>query len=152
MLSRRPTTSGAPVRIRTRQAQVSAMERVREGDKGEISRVMTQGNLGQYGMSVHLSPNEINQYSADQLYELAYGGATDYWRSPVFVPLRRSEIEFVADLIREINVVESIYNCPSCNYDRILVRQEQKGGGDESMTTMFRCTKCGHPWSNSGRG
>lgn len=153
MLARRGTTTGS-VRIRTRQAQVSAMERVIPGDKREISRIMTENDLVQHGMSVQLSENQINIFSADQLYELAYGGAIDYWRSPVFTPLRRKEIEFVGDLIREINVVESIYNCPipSCNYDRILVRQEQKGGGDESMTTMFRCTKCGHPWSNSGRG
>jgi len=151
MLARKGTTSTG-VRVRTRQAQISALERVVPGDKREISNIMTQNNLVQYGMSTRLSEQQINSFSADQLYELAYGGAVDYWRSPVFAPLRRKETEFVGDLIREINVVESIYNCPACNYDRILVRQEQKGGGDESMTTMFRCTKCGHPWSNSGRG
>lgn len=151
VLSRRGTTT-APVRIRTVQTQVSALEKAREGSKTEFTRIMTTGNLEQHGMSVRLTPQDINAFSADQLYEIAYGGTSDYWRSPVFTSLRRKESEFVADLIREINVVESIYNCPACNYDRVLVRQEQKGGGDESMTTMFRCTKCGHNWSNSGRG
>lgn len=148
VLARRGTGT-APVRVRSAQTQVSALARARKGDKTEFKRI-TQ--LGTYEMVMLPSSEEIEMYTADQLYEMSYGGSHDYWRSPVFSRLRDQEREYVSDLIREINVVESIYNCPVCNYDRILVRQEQKGGGDESMTTMFRCTKCGHPWSNSGRG
>lgn len=145
-------TGSSSVRVRTVQTQVSALVRAREGDKGEFNRIINNNTYSQYDMSVRLSKKEIDTYTADQLYEMAYGGSSDYWRSPLFSSMRDREREYVSDLIREINVVESIYKCPSCSYDRILVRQEQKGGGDESMTTMFRCTKCGHSWSNSGRG
>lgn len=151
MLSRRGTSS-TPVRVRTRQTQVSVLERAKEGDKGEISRIMSQKDLNKYDMNTLISSSDIERFTADQLYEIAYGGSIDYWRSPTFSSLRLQENNYVNDLIREINVVESIYNCPVCNYDRILVRQEQVGGGDESMTTKYRCTKCAHAWSNSGRG
>lgn len=159
-MSRRPSASTSVLSaratgtapIRSASTQIVAMNKARVGDKSEFTKIMQVGNLETYGMSVRLSPQEIQSFSADQLYELAYGGSTDYWRSPVFTSHRREEIDYVSDLTREINVVESIYSCPSCSYDRILVRQEQKGGGDESMTAMFRCAKCGHGWSDSGRG
>lgn len=150
MLGRRTTTT-APS-MRTRQTQVAAIDRVREGDKAQISRIVNAGGLERFGIIMKPTQEQINTYSADQLYEIMYGGALDYWRSPVFSTLRRKETTFVDDLIREINVVESIYNCPACNYDRISLTQEQIGGGDESMTTKYLCTKCGHRWSNSGRG
>lgn len=100
------------------------------------------------------TPDEVQKYTAGQLYELVYGGEIDYWKSPKFQEYSIQEKDFVDELIRRVNVVESIYTCPvvSCGYKRILVRQEQIGGGDESMTTKYRCVKCGHTWSNSGRG
>lgn len=145
-------STAPPTRVRTVQTQVSALMRAREGDKREFDKIIDSNAYDKHGMSVRLSKKEVGMYTADQLYEMAYGGSSDYWMSATFSGMKARERQYVSDLIREINVVESIYKCPSCSYDRILVRQEQKGGGDESMTTMFRCTKCGHAWSNSGRG
>jgi DNA-directed RNA polymerase subunit M/transcription elongation factor TFIIS len=151
ILSRRATAKPASTII-SKQTQTNALKEMEEGNKILLTEVMNQGDLLKYGMTNQLSPQIINTYSAYQLYELAYGGSIDYWKSPVFGSERSLEDEFVSDLIREVEVVESVYDCPVCRYNRILVRQEQKGSGDESMTALFRCTRCGYGWVNSGRG
>jgi len=151
MLNKRNTAAPSTVRLRVKQKQVSAMERAIKGDKNIIARILQiQENIKKYGI---INSNiDIEKYDTDQLYEMLYGGSSDYWKSSTFSEQRISENEYINNLTREINVVSSIYICPQCSYDRILVRQEQKGGGDESMTALFRCTKCGYEWSNSGRG
>lgn len=154
MSTRNILRRAAPTGVQTQavQSHISVMKRIQAGNKDGIRDIMQSGNLSQYDMTTKLTPAEIDAFSADQLYELAYGGNVDYFRSPIFEGPRREETQFVASLVRDINVAESIYKCSHCGYNRILVKQVQIGGGDESMTTIYRCAHCGNGWSNSGRG
>lgn len=153
VLTSKPTKrTGRTISIATKQ--VTSMMRMQSGDKRGLVSILSTGDLAKYGITNNIPNNMIDLYDSDQLYELVYGGTSDYFQSDVFASHRQVESEFIKDLTREINVQESIYVCqkPNCLYKRIRVVQKQLGGADESMTTIFQCTKCGYEWSNGGRG
>lgn len=85
----------------------------------------------------------------DEVYERIYGN-NDIFTSAIFNTARMQEKEYMAGMNRSIKVIESIYKCTKCGYNRIVADQKQLRGGDESATTRFRCIKCGNQWSSSG--
>lgn len=123
------------------------------GDKGLIKNIIQKRNFADYGITnTTLTEEDVDRLSPDELYEILYSGDPEIWNNSIFEEEVEKEYNFISDLTREINVVKSIYNCPrlECGYDRIIVRQEQKSAGDESMTTSYRCTRCGYAWSSRG--
>src|SRR5438128_1443733 len=66
------------------QSQVTVVRREQPGSKESIKSIMQRGNLEEYGMNTKLTSEEIDAYPADVLYELAYGGTSDYFKSPIF--------------------------------------------------------------------
>ncbi len=102
--------------------------------------------LGQAEATVTLTQDDINKHTIEELYELAYGGDSDYFLSPVFNAQRKEEQEYITNMTRTLNVEESVHECPRCKYTKITVIQKQLRGGDEGMTTLLRCTKCGNEW------
>lgn len=118
--------------------------------KTPVELMMQRSDLASLGIKHKVTPEEITKYSPDQLYEIMYGGSVSYFMSPVFTKERQEETDYIRGLTREINVEESIYTCPNCGYNRIIVRPEQLSSGDESMTSKKRCVNCGHQWSDRG--
>lgn len=154
-MSSRATLKSVPARRRTTKtfnaptAQIQSMERMQAGSKvGLISMMESK----MHGITNSIPKDMTEQYTADELYEIVYGGSSDYFQGQVFDMYREEEDMFIRSLTREINVQESIYKCSNCGYDRIRLKQEQQGGGDESMTSLYRCARCSHSWTNNGRG
>lgn len=84
-------------------------------------------------------------------YEYTYsGGINNIFDNPIFNEQKENENEYINSMTRSVNVIESIYKCDRCGYNRIIADQKQLRGGDESATTRFRCVRCGNQWSNSG--
>lgn len=98
-----------------------------------------------YGISANFKsiPGQDN-------YALAYGGAGNFFDNPVFDISKQEEEQYYANTMRTANVQRSIYNCPKCGYDVILVMNKQERSGDESSTSRYKCTKCGYEWQSSG--
>lgn len=89
---------------------------------------------------------DIDAHTASELYEMAFGGSVSYFDSPTFDRQRKDENTYIANMTRTLNVEESIHECPRCRYTKIIVSQKQLRSGDEGMTTLLRCTKCGNEW------
>ncbi len=145
---RRVTASRRPIPI---QAAMIQEARATPDNKIHLVKAMQSGA---YEITTSLDERTIESHTAMELYEMAYGGSADPFQGSAFEKERMQENALTTDLIRDINVVSSIYKCPrpSCGYTRILVRQEQLSSGDESATTLYRCTRCNFQWSNTGRG
>lgn len=134
------------------QAAIRREERAQPDSNIHIIQAMKNPDL--YGITTILEDRDVQIHTAMELYEMVYGGSADPFQGPAFRTERDHENKVVSDLIRDINVVSSIYKCPrpECGYTRILVRQEQLSAGDESATTLYRCTRCNFQWSDRGRG
>lgn len=101
------------------------------------------------GITTIPTERDIATFDAATLYELAYGGSPSYFESSTFDVYRAEERKFLAGATKNVNVVESIYSCPKCKYQKIAVQQKQLRSGDESQTSQYRCDKCGYSWSIS---
>lgn len=75
----------------------------------------------------------------------------DFFELPLFNSIREEEAEYYDSLSRTVNVVKSIYICPKCKYNIVIVVTKQENSGDESMTSRYKCMRCGHTWANCGK-
>lgn len=132
MLRRQSAPSAAVGIMRTRKM---AIKKAEPGGKGAF-----------VGM---IPADVIEKHDAYRLYDMLYGGAPDYWMNKVFIAMDADEDRYIAELTKQINVVESIYVCPSCGYNRIHVSQDQSRSADESATSRYRCMRCGYQWAYS---
>lgn len=151
MFSRRVSTASETNRGITQILQRSVIQRAAPGDKTIFRTIATNLTLQQEMGVIHVPTEaEINNYSAEQLYEIVFGGSSNYFASEVFTKQREEEKEYLIGFTRNANVIESIYECPKCHYRRIRVDQTQSRSGDESQTARYRCIRCNTPWSHSG--
>lgn len=145
MFTRRPaSTVSRPATI----VQRSILQRAVAGDKTVFTN-LTQERATALGFTYVPTSDEVAQYNVEQLYEMAYGGNAQYFDSPKFDVPRAEEAKFLTGATKNVNVVESIYTCSVCQYQRIVVNQGQFRSGDESLTSQYRCIRCGHFWKQS---
>lgn len=71
------------------------------------------------------------------------------WKSPLLEKERRKEQQFVDLMTSKIETVEGVYRCGGCGEKKVQLTQKQTRGGDEGMTTIIKCTKCGKRWTES---
>lgn len=151
MFSRRVSTAPEASRGITQILQRSVIRRALPGDKTIYRTIATNETLRQeLGVVYVPTEAEINNYTAEQLYEITFGGSTNYFASDVFKSQRSEEAEYLTGFTRNANVIESIYECPKCEYKRIRLDQTQSRSADESQTARYRCIRCNTPWSHSG--
>lgn len=128
----------------TRRMKLESKRRLKPGDKN----IFSNESLLKEAEATEVSFNreDLDKYTVNELYEIAYGGDVDYFSSSVFSQQKKNEMEYISNMTRTLNVEESIHECPRCRYTKVIVSQKQLRGGDEGMTTLLRCTKCGYEW------
>lgn len=128
-----------------RRVQSSVRKVAVSGDKN-IFLTMSPEKKEEYGILIDVDQEQINKLDVEQLYEIVYGGNSQYFDSEAFVQQKKDEEEYLANSTRTLNVEDSIYRCPRCKYNRIIVGQKQLRGMDEGMSTLMKCTNCNFEW------
>ena len=82
------------------------------------------------------------------IYEYMFGNTT-FWDTPIFKGIENKQAQFLQSLTKQINVEQSVYECPKCKSRKIKVRNEQKRSGDESATSTYQCIACSTVWEIS---
>jgi DNA-directed RNA polymerase subunit M/transcription elongation factor TFIIS len=111
-----------------------------------VFATISQERAIQYGITNLPTQSQINTFQLSDLYEMAYGGSSSYFDSPVFAQYKAEEDAYLTDVTRGIKVEESIYICGNCGYNKVRVQAVQLRSGDEGQDVFYLCARCQHPW------
>lgn len=89
------------------------------------------------------------RFNLFSMYEMYFGGSSDYFRSSHYRPVVEKEEEFLNVLIRTPKVVEGITPCPRCSSTKVRKITLRLRGGDEPDVNKMECTRCAHNWRES---
>lgn len=65
------------------------------------------------------------------------------WEAPHYEPYKSQYERKIFQSNLKIDPIKGMYTCHSCKSDEFYIWLEQRNSGDEGMTTVRQCSKCG---------
>lgn len=119
-----------------------------------VNNGLDQTTAVNYEKSIHSVSKSISAYTSlayEKVGEILSGNPkiaienTDQWSSCVYEKEREKYETSVLQSNVKIKPVKGLYKCKNrkCGSDEFYITLEQRRGGDEGMTTVRQCARCG---------